>query len=128
MDETAGIHPTDLQVGIMPEYHMFDFRQPQLVQEFQIGPESMLIIEFHLIVKGMRNSGFLSFFLKLDPGFNLYVGNIKVYDFKQHGINDEVFNTSYAHNPHDDITLALASLSTDYEQNRSSGTQKRIWE
>ena len=69
---------------------MFDFRQPQLVQEFNIGPESMLIIEFHLIVKGMGKSGFLAFFLKLDPGFNIYVGNIKVYNFKQHGFNDEV--------------------------------------
>ena len=68
---------------------MFDFRQPQMVQEFQIGAESMLIVEFHLLVKGMGNSGFLSFFLKLDPGFNIYVGNIKVYDFKQHGINDD---------------------------------------
>ena len=77
------------KIGVIPEYHMFDFRQPQIVQEFQIGPESMLIVEFHLLVKGMGNSGFLSFFLKLDPGFNIYVGNIKVYDFKQHGINDE---------------------------------------
>merc|ERR1719369_1959431 len=77
------------KIGVIPEYHMFDFRQPQIVQEFQIGPDSMLIVEFHLLVKGMGNSGFLSFFLKLDPGFNIYVGNIKVYDFKQHVINDE---------------------------------------
>jgi len=39
--------------------------------------------------------GFLAFFLRLDPGFEIYVGNIKVFDFKQHGINDEVIIISY---------------------------------
>ena len=66
------------------------------------------------MVLGLGHPGFLSFFLRLDPGFNIYVGNIKVgiklqkqnkklnatlnilffckkvFDFKQHGINDGV--------------------------------------
>ena len=35
-------------------------------------------------------SGFLAFFLRLDPGFEIYIGNVKVFDFSHHGINDEV--------------------------------------
>ena len=33
------------------------------------------------VVQGLGHPGFLSFFLRLDPGFNIYVGNIKVQMF-----------------------------------------------
>ena len=80
------------EVGIMPEHHLFDFRQPSLTQEFQLEPDSLLIMEFLLLVRGVKSSGgIFSFFFKLDPGFDVYIGNIKVFNFKQHGINDEVF-------------------------------------
>merc|ERR1712142_501637 len=77
------------QIGVTPEDHKFGFRKPNMVEEFQTAPHSELKIDFHLIVKGMQNSGFLSFFLDTNPGFNIYVGSIKVYDFNQLGINDE---------------------------------------
>jgi len=74
--------------GAIPEYHMFDFRQPEMNQQFNVPKGASLLLEFNLVVQGLGHPGFLSFFLRLDPGFNVYVGNIKVFDFKQHGIND----------------------------------------
>ena len=47
-------------------------------------------MEFSLLVKGANSVGFFAFFLKMDPGFEIYVGNIKVFNFVQHGINNEV--------------------------------------
>ena len=76
-------------MGVYIKYHSFDFRKPQMVQEFQIAPNSMLKIDFYLIVKGIKNSGFLSFLLNLNPGFNIYVGGFKIYDFNLQGWNDE---------------------------------------
>ena len=71
------------------KYHSFDFRKPKMVQEFQIAPDSMLKIDFYLLVKGIQNSGFLSFLLNLNPGFVIYVGGFKIYDFNLQGWNDE---------------------------------------
>ena len=79
------------EVGVVPEHHLFDFRQPSLTQEFKLESDSLLVMEFLLLVKGVKSSGgIFSFFFKLDPGFDVYIGNIKVFNFKQHGINDEV--------------------------------------
>ena len=64
-------------VGAAPQYKLFDFRLPELSQQFNIPPDSDLIIEFFLIIKGMKSSDFLSLFLNLDPGCAIYVGNIK---------------------------------------------------
>ena len=72
-----------------PEHHLFDFRQPNLVQEFKLVQDSYLLIEFSLLVKGANSAGIFSFFFKMDPGFDVYIGNVKVFNFKQHGINDE---------------------------------------
>ena len=74
----------------MPEHHAFDFRQPSLVQEFLLASDSLLLMEFLLLVKGVKNTSLFSFFFHLNPGFDVYIGNIKVFNFKQHGINDEV--------------------------------------
>ena len=35
-------------------------------------------------------AGLLSFFLRLDPGMEIYVGNVKVFDFVTQGVADEV--------------------------------------
>ena len=78
------------QIGIVPEHHAFDFRQPSLVQEFLLASDSLLLMEFLLLVKGVKNTSLFSFFFHLNPGFDVYIGNIKVFNFKQHGINDEV--------------------------------------
>ena len=81
------------EVGIVPEHHLFDFRHPSLTQKFKIVPNSTLMVEFLLLVRGSKSSGNLfSFFFKLDPGFDVYFGNLKVFSFKQHGINDEVMH------------------------------------
>ena len=80
-----------IKVGLTPEHHLFDIKQPNLVQQFQLAQDTFLIIQFLLMVKGYNSSkGLLSFFFTLDPGFEVYIGNIKVFDFEQHGINDEV--------------------------------------
>jgi len=75
-------------IGVCPEYHTFDFRQPELTQEFIENNSSLLIIEFQLLLKG-EGGGILSLFFNLDPGFEIYVGNIKVFDFTTHGVKDE---------------------------------------
>ena len=46
-----------------------------------------------MLVKGAHSSGIFSFFFKLGPGFDIYIGNIKVFNFQQHGINDEKWHT-----------------------------------
>ena len=35
-------------------------------------------------------TGLLSFFLRMDPGLEIYVGNVKVFDFKVNGVQDQV--------------------------------------
>ena len=70
---------------------MFDIKSPNLVQQFKLAQDAFLIIQFLLLVKGHNSSkGLLSFFFTMNPGFKVYIGNIKVFDFEEHGINDEV--------------------------------------
>ena len=74
--------------------------QPEMNQEFNIPNRADLVMEFNLVlflftykylllivqylfsslqlVSGLGQHGFLSFFLHLDPGFHVYIGNIKV--------------------------------------------------
>jgi len=80
------------ELGVCPEYHSMDFRNPTLRQEFAVEKNSMLRIEFQLLVKGKANSalsGLFSLFLRLDPGFEVYVGDVKVFDFSINGVFDE---------------------------------------
>ena len=51
---------------------------------------ALLVMEFNLLVKGANSKGFFALLLKLDPGFDIYIGNIKVFNFVEHGINNEV--------------------------------------
>ena len=81
------------KVAIVPEHRIFDFRHPNLVQEFKVKPESALLMEFLLLVKGSRNRGLFSLFFKLNAGLDVYFGNEKVFNFEQHGFNDEVDGT-----------------------------------
>ena len=81
------------KVAIVPEHRIFDFRHPNLVQEFKVKPESALLVEFLLLVKGSRNRGLFSLFFKLNAGLDVYFGNEKVFNFEQHGFNDEVDGT-----------------------------------
>ena len=76
----------------MPTGQTFDFLHPSLTKEFSVRENSVLVMEFSLLVKGANSVGFFAFFLKIDPGFDIYVGNIKVFNFVQHGINNEVRN------------------------------------
>ena len=41
--------------------------------------------------------GILSLFFDMDPGFELYVGNIRVFDFPTHGVQDEVINWCHSY-------------------------------
>ena len=78
----------------------FSNPQPEMNQEFNIPNGADLVMEFNLVfflftykylllivqylfsslqlVSGLGQHGFLSFFLHLDPGFHVYIGNIKV--------------------------------------------------
>ena len=87
---STNIKSNNWKVAIVPEHRLFDFRHPNLVQEFKIDPKSALLMEFLLLVKGSRNRGLFSFFFKLNAGLDVYFGNIKVFNFEQHGFNDEV--------------------------------------
>ncbi|XP_023347715.1 uncharacterized protein LOC111716477 isoform X2 [Eurytemora carolleeae] len=85
------LHPdrSTNEIGISPVHRTFDFRLPEMTQEFLAEENAMLLIAFQLLVKGVSSSGLLSFFLRLDPGLEIYVGNVKVFDFVTQGVADE---------------------------------------
>lgn len=79
-----------MQVGLIPTGHTFDFMHPSLTREISILQDTLLVMEFNLLVKGANSKGFFALLLKLDPGFDIYIGDVKVFNFDEHGINNEV--------------------------------------
>ena len=75
-------------------------------------------MEFLLLVKGSRNRGLFSIFFKLNAGLDVYFGNEKVFNFEQHGFNDEVEPLPIKPLGFDFYTLSeLAQVQTYNEQN-----------
>ena len=79
-----------MQIGLIPTGHTFDFLHPSLTREFSVLEDTVLVMEFNLLVKGATSKGFFALLLKLDPGFDIYIGDVKVFNFVEHGINNEV--------------------------------------
>ena len=79
-----------MQIGLIPTGHTFDFLHPSLTREISVLEDTVLVMEFNLLVKGANSKGFFALLLKLDPGFDVYIGDIKVFNFVEHGINNEV--------------------------------------
>ena len=79
-----------MQIGLIPTGQTFDFLHPSLTREFSVLEDTVFVMEFNLLVKGANSKGFFALLLKLDPGFDVYIGNIKVFNFAEHGINNEV--------------------------------------
>ena len=105
-----------MQVGLIPSGETFDFRYPSLIREFALAENTVLLMEWCLLVKGVTSTGFFAIFLKLNPGFDIYVGNIKVFNFVQHGINDEVGIRGLSGVSLSFVLLEVAQVQADNEQ------------
>lgn len=121
-----------MQVGLIPSGETFDFRYPSLIREFALAENTVLVMEWCLLVKGVTSTGFFAIFLKLNPGFDIYVGNIKVFNFVQHGINDEVGNRGCSvHRGLSGVSLSfvlleVAQVQADNEQDGGAATREGV--
>ena len=109
----------------MPTGQTFDFLHPSLTKEFSVRENSVLVMEFSLLVKGANSVGFFAFFLKMDPGFDIYVGNIKVFNFVQHGINNEVRDVLQSVRSLS-LLVEMAHVPADHEQDGGTGAREGV--